>query len=147
MLVQLTPEDISREYHKIFKALEESIPSFFITKSKWQWNTFVNMQLGNIQVYKLVTPTDSIGVREVGMLITRLLFDDVFETNFLVIYGVRLNEKMDREFWERCAEGLKQEAIAHKCSRIEAYCADERIADISTLFGYTKGYHPILLLN
>lgn len=120
MLTKLLPDQISTFWDIIKYAIEESLPPV-VDESPDKMNKILTSLLcGRAQCWASYEREEG-SARFEGIVITKILLDDVSDTKNLLIYCLYGYEEVNKESWNKGFKTLVKFAMAQGCSRIIGY--------------------------
>ena len=120
MLTKLLPDQISKFWDIIKYAIEESLPPI-VGESPDKMNKILTaLLIGKAHCWASYTKGEKENIFE-GIVITKILYDDLSDTKNFLIYCLYGYEDVNRESWLRGFKSLVKFAISQGCSQIIGY--------------------------
>lgn len=120
MITLLLPEDVSRHWDIIKFAIEESLPPTVSDHPDKMNNILAGLLSGKAQCWISHSMNGQIRVFD-GVVVTKILYDDVSNTKSLLIYCLYGYNKVPKESWLQGLQALAKWAISKGCSSIVGY--------------------------
>jgi hypothetical protein len=139
MLTKLLPEQIAKFWDIIKYAIEQSLPPI-VSEHPDKMNRILSSALsGGVDVWASYTKKED-NVKFEGIVLTRVLHDDVSDTRNLLIYCIYGYQIVDKSSWIHALEMLVKYAISKKCLQIIAYTEFPYIVGIAQHLGADTRY-------
>lgn len=139
MLTRLLPDQISKFWDIIKYAIEESLPPIAHDHPDKMARILSSLISGKAQCWASYT-RDEDGTKFEGIVVTRILYDDVSNTSNLLIYCLYGYGKVEKESWLKGLISIAKYANANNCSRIIAYTDISYIVKIVERLGGESKY-------
>lgn len=123
MLVKLLPDQISRFWDIIQYAIEESLPPIAGDDEDRMNKILMSLLGGKSQCWASYVKDGDVPRFE-GIVVTRILYDDVSDTRNLLIYCLYGYEKVSRSAWLNGLKTLVKFAASKNCYRIIGYTSE-----------------------
>ena len=120
MLTKLLPNQISEFWDIIKYAIEQSLPPIAGEGPDKMNNILTSLISGMAECWASYTINGD-QRRFEGIVITKILYDDVSDTKNLLIYCLYGYENVDRSSWTSGFKSLVKYASSRNCHRIIAY--------------------------
>ena len=118
MLLQIMPEQVIQFKELIRYAVEDVVPKVQgETRSKLN-NVLSRLMLGEMTAWLAYRKLDNGQKHTYGLVITRIVYDDITETKSLFVYFLTTFESIMAEDWLECFQPLRKFGLKHKCYRI-----------------------------
>ena len=139
MITQLLPEQIAEHWNVIKYAVENSLPPIAGNEHPDRTNRILSAALaGRISVWASYERVDEYRIKFEGVVLTKILYDDVSGTKQLLIYSIFGYNQVSKESWNQALVTLSTYAVNKKCSQIIAYTDHEYIKKIAIQLGGTS---------
>ena len=142
MLTKLLPEQVTRYWDILRPAIEESLPPVAGETPDKMNRILAALIGGSLHCWVSSQIKDERRILE-GVMVTRILHDDVSETKSLLIYCLYGYDIISGNGWKSGFAALAKWAKSIGCSRIVAYSDVPRILDIVEKLGGDTRYHYI----
>lgn len=139
MLTRLLPDQISRFWDVIKYAIEESLPPVAGEGPGKMNRILMSLLSDKAQCWASYTVNGERRKFE-GIVITRIMYDDVSDTRNLLIYCLYGYEKVERSSWLSGFKTLAKYAASRECDRIVGYTDLPLIIKIAERFGGEARY-------
>ena len=120
MLTKLLPDQISAFWDILKYAIEESIPPIVSKNPNSMNNILASLLCGRAHCWASYTKGEE-GNRFEGIVITKILYDDISDTKNLLLYCLYGYEDVDKKSWIDGFKSLIKFATAQGCSQIIGY--------------------------
>lgn len=139
MLVKMLPEQISKFWDVIRYAIEQSLPPT-VAESPDKMNRILSSLLsGKADCWASYTKSGGMNSFE-GIVVTKMLYDDVSDTKNLLMYCLYGYTKVDKQSWLHGLKALTKYAEARGCARIVAYTDVPYMIDMANFLGGEAKY-------
>ena len=139
MLTRLLPEQISALWDIIKYAIEESLPPI-VGESPDKMNKILAALLcDKAQCWASYEKVEG-GNRFEGIVITKILYDNISDTKNLLIYCLYGYENVDKGSWLKGFKSLVKFAASRNCSKIIGYSNIPLILRLANKFGGSTDY-------
>jgi len=120
MLVKLLPDQISKFWDVIRYAIEESLPPVAGEGPDKMNKILMSLLSGKSQCWASYVREEE-QPRFEGLVVTKILYDDVSDTKNLLIYCLYGYDRVNRTTWKNGLKTLVKYAIGKNCHRIIGY--------------------------
>lgn len=120
MLTQLIPDQISNFWDIIKFAVEESLPPIAGDSPDKMNKILAALLIGKAQCWASYIKGEEFNKFE-GIVITKILFDDISDTKSLLIYCLYGYENVDKRSWLSGLKALTKYAMSQGCIQIVGY--------------------------
>jgi hypothetical protein len=120
MLTKLMPDQISNFWDIIKYAIEESLPPIAGESPDKMNKILAALLIGKAQCWAIYDKTEKENRFE-GIMITKVLYDDISDTKNLLIYCLYGYEKISKKNWFIGIKSLVKFATGQGCSQIIGY--------------------------
>lgn len=142
MLTKLLPEQVTRYWDILKPAIEESLPPV-VDEAPDKMNRILAALIGgSLHCWVSSQIKNEKRILE-GVVVTKMLFDDVSDTKSLLIYCLYGYNIISSNGWKSGFATLAKWAKSRGCSRIVAYSDVPRILDIVGKLGGDTRYRYI----
>ena len=142
MLTKLLPEQVSKFWDIIKYAIEESLPPI-AGENPDRMNRILTAALsGSVICWASYTREEGTSKFE-GILITKLLYDDVSDTRNLLIYCIYGYESVSDSSWLDGLKSILKYAASKRCNQIIAYTTSPYIVKLVNDLGGDSSYNFI----
>lgn len=136
MIIRLTTLQISTHWEAIKDMLERALPEIKGQLANRDNNILrsllINESIRWIGYKKIAEKQNDI----MGMMITKLIDDDITGVRSLLIYCLAGWEVMDNDFYKEGFASLKKYGKESKCGRIVFYADESRMLDVAERLGF-----------
>ncbi len=139
MLTRLLPDQVSRFWDIIKFAIEESLPPVAYDHPDKMERILSSLLSGKAECWASYI-RDEETTRFEGVVITRILHDDVSITNNLLIYCLYGYERIEKDSWIKGLHALAKYANSRNCSRIIAYTDIPYVTELAKKLGGEARY-------
>ncbi len=139
MLTRLTPEQVSNFWDVIKYAVEESLPPITGEHPDRMNHILSALLSGKAQCWASYARIGEVGKFE-GIVLTRILVDDLSMTKNLLIYCLYGYEEVEEGSWLTGLKALIKFAKSRNCSRIIAYSEIPYIIKLASKLGAETNY-------
>lgn len=139
MLTKLLPDQISRFWDVIKYAIGESLPPIAGESPDKINRILMSLLSSKAQCWASYTVIEEQRKFE-GIVVTRIVYDDMSDTRSLLIYCLYGYEKVERGSWLSGFKTLTKYAISRGCERIVGYTDLPSIVKIAERFGGEARY-------
>lgn len=139
MLNRMTPEQVSKFWDIIRYGIEQSLPPI-ATNDEDKMAYLLSCALsGKVDVWASYVKEDE-KIKFEGIVVTRLLYDDVSNTRNLLIYCLYGYTLVDKNSWFDGIEVLIKYARSLNCHQIIAYSKSPNVIKIASKLGANTDY-------
>lgn len=146
MLNKLLPDQVAKFWDIIKYGIEQSLPPIVTNHPDKMNRILASCLMGQAEVWASYIRNNG-NVKFNGIVITRLLVDDVSMTNNLLIYCIYGYESIDSQTWLQGLKALADYAKAKKCSQVVAYSYFPQIASLAKRLGGEVEYFITFDIN
>ena len=139
MLTKLMPDQISTFWDIIKYAIEESIPPIVSKNPNRMNNILASLLCGKAQCWASYVRNENENRFE-GIVITKILYEDISDTKNFLIYCLYGYENVDKESWSNGFKSLVKYAISKGCSQIIGYSDEPLIFKVVKHLGGEAKY-------
>ena len=139
MLTLLTLDQVSTYWDIIKYGLEQSLPPLVSDHPDKMNRVLSNLLTGKSQCWASYIKEGETRKFE-GIVVTRVLLDDVSNTRNLLIYAVYGYDSVSNESYITGLKTLAKYAKANNCTQIMAYTNVAQVVDIAKSFGADSQY-------
>ena len=139
MLTLLTIEQVATYWDIIKYGLEQSLPPVVADHPDNLNRVLTSLLSGKSQCWASYIREEGKGIFE-GILVTRVLFDDVSNTRNLLLYAIYGYTNINKSTWLDGLKTILKYAIAEKCAQIVAYTSAEYLVNLAASFGADTQY-------
>ena len=134
MLTKLLPDQISKFWDIIKYAIEQSIPPN-VGEHPDKSNRILSAALsGKVDVWASYDKSTEVNRFE-GLMLTKILYDDVVDMKNLLIYSVYGYETISEDSWKNGLRTILKYAAGNNCSLVVAYTDVPKIVEVVNSLG------------
>lgn len=142
MLIKLLPDQISNFWDIIKYGIQQSLPPVAGEGPDKMNKIFTSLLSGKAQCWASYENTNN-GKRFEGIVVTRILYDDVSDTRSLLVYCLYGYDRIDNKSWRDGLKVLIKWAASRNCNRIIAYTSVPEILKLVQRLGGSTEYRFI----
>lgn len=134
MLTLLTLDQVSTHWDIIKYGLEQSLPPIVADHPDKMNRVLTSLLSSKAQCWASYVKKDKMRRFE-GIVVTRILLDDVSNTKNLLIYAIYGYDLVDNESWLNGLKALAEYADNNSCAQIVAYTNLEHVIELAKHLG------------
>ena len=136
-IIKILPEHVMKYWEYVEEALKNSLPPHIADNPKGMMRIQEHLFGGVMQCWAIIDAND---LRTVGLIVTRILHDDIGECNNLLIFSLYGFEAWDFRVWNKIFQILRKFAESRGCQNAVAYTNDEASIEIAKRYGGSAEY-------
>jgi hypothetical protein len=144
MLTKITPDQVASMWDVIRDAIEKSLPPISSEDKNRMNNILTSLLCGKSHCWMSYVKNEDKNIFE-GLLITRIIYDDISDCKNLLIYCIYGYEFVGRSSWTEGLKTLVKYAAGLGCSNIVAYSSVPSIISLIDKLGGDTSFKFIKL--